>query len=312
MKKLQLITVLLFLLICSAQKTSAQYYFYDNNYYDNPLVYEIGGSIGAMNCLTDLGGKKGIGKRFVKDLNFGNTQVAGSIYFSANYKNAVSLRLEGTFGQVKAYDSILKSVKASTNGRYERNLSFRSNITEFAVLAEIHPLFIFVKYDENSIVPRYSPYIVAGVGFFSFNPQAKLSNRWVDLQPLSTEGQGFAEYPNRKPYSLHQVNIPLGIGVRYEISPMINLRAECVYRVLFTDYLDDVSTTYVDPNLFANYFTGTKLTNALLLNDRQYELDPTHITTAGDQRGNSKNNDAYFSFNLKVGLIFGRERIRGH
>jgi hypothetical protein len=93
---------------------------------------------------------------------------------------------------------------------------------------------------------------------------------------------------------------------------MLNLRAECVYRILNTDYLDDVSTSYIDPNVYSNYFTGTKLTNALLLNDRQYELDPTHITGPGDQRGNSKNNDAYFTFNLKIGLVLGREKIRGH
>lgn len=310
MKKLHLFTAFIFLLNFSATKLSAQYYFYDNNYYDNPVVYELGGSVGIMNCLTDLGGKKGVGKKFIKDLNFGNTQMAGSLFFSAIYKNAVALRLEGTFGQVKAYDSILRSVKSSTAGRYERNLSFRSNITEFAATFEVHPLFIFKKYDENSEPPRFSPYAVAGIGFFSFNPQAKLLNQWVDLQPLRTEGQGFAEYPKRKPYSLHQVSFPVGAGVKYELSPMLNLRAELVYRILSTDYLDDVSTTYIDPSLYSNYFTGTKLTNALLLNDRQYELDPTHITTSGDQRGNPKNNDAYFTFNIKVGLVLGREKIR--
>ena len=310
MKKLPLVTALILILACLTQKTTAQYYFYDNNYYDNPIVYEIGGSVGIMNCLTDLGGKKGIGKKFIKDLNFGNTQLAGSVYLSANYKNAVALRLEGTFGQVKAYDSILKKVKASTFGRYDRNLSFRSNITEFMAVAEIHPLFIFKKYDENDELPRYSPYVVAGVGFFSFNPQAKLLNKWVDLQPLSTEGQGFAEYPKRKQYKLQQTSIPVCAGVKYELSPMINLRAEFVYRILSTDYLDDVSTTYIDPTLYSNYFTGAKLTNALLLNDRQYELDPTHITSGGDERGHSTNNDAYFTFNLKIGIIFGRERIR--
>jgi hypothetical protein len=310
MKKLQLATALLFLLVCFSKKTTAQYYFYDNNYYDNPIVFELGGSVGIMNCLTDLGGNKGIGKKFVKDLNFGNTQLAGSVYLSAIYKNAVAIRVEGTFGQVKAYDSILKKNKASTFGRYERNLSFRSSVTEFSALAEIHPLYIFKKYDENDEMPRYSPYLVAGVGFFSFNPQAKLLNKWVDLQPLSTEGQGFAEYPNRKPYKLQQMSYPVGVGVKYELSPMLNLRAECVYRILSTDYLDDVSTNYIDANLYSNYFTGTKLTNALLLNDRQYELDPAHITKDGDERGHSKNNDAYFTFNLKIGIIFGRERVK--
>ena len=68
----------------------------------------------------------------------------------------------------------------------------------------------------------------------------------------------------------------------------------------------------IQKTVYSNYFTGSKLTNALLLNDRQYELNPTHITGDGDQRGNPKNNDAFFTFNLKVGIIFGRERIRRH
>ncbi|MFN8250690.1 MAG: hypothetical protein U0V75_02315 [Ferruginibacter sp.] len=309
MKRLSVIAAAVFAICLSGLQSNAQYYFYDDKYYDNAVVYELGGSVGIMNCLTDLGGKKGIGKQFVKDLNFGNTQLAGSVYLSAIYKNAVALRVEGTFGQVKSYDSVLKSVKTSTFGRYERNLSFRSNITEFMGVVELHPLMM-KKYDENTEAPRMSPYVLGGVGFFSFNPQAKLQNKWVDLQPLSTEGQGFAEYPNRKPYSLRQINIPVGAGIKYELTPMLNLRAELVYRILSTDYLDDVSTTYIDPTLYANYFTGTRLTNALLLNDRQYELDPTHITTDGDQRGNSKKNDAYFTFNIKLGLVFGRERVR--
>ena len=294
------------------KEADAQYYFYDNKYYDNPLNFEIGGSVGIMNCLTDVGGRKGIGKKFIKDVNLGNNQLAGSVYLSANYKYAVSLRAEATFGQVKASDVVLQSVKASTFGRYERNLSFRSNITEFMVAAEIHPLFIFNKYDgdNDKEPPLFSPYLLAGVGFYSFNPQAQLNGKWVDLQPLSTEGQGFKEYPERKVYKLKQTNIPVGIGVRYEWGSAFNVRAEFVYRILSTDYLDDVSTNYIDPTLYPNYFTGGKLNNAFLLNDRQYELDPTHITVEGDQRGNPQKNDSYFSFNIKIGYIIGREVIR--
>lgn len=312
MKKRIVAVSMIFLLSSTVQKTLAQYYFYNSSYYDNPILFEIGGSVGIMNSLTDLGGNKGSGKKFIKDLNLGNTKLAGSVFISAIYKNAIALRFEGTFGQVKAYDSILKKVKTSTFGRYERNLSFRSNINEFMLAAEIHPLEIFKKYDENTYPSRYSPYLLAGIGFFSFNPQAKLQNKWVDLQPLSTEGQGFSEYTDRKPYKLRQINIPVGVGVKYDLTPLLNLRAEFVYRILQTDYLDDVSTTYIDPSLFSNYLSGTKLTNALLLNDRQYELNPTHITTSGDQRGNSAKNDAYFTFNIKVGLILGREKVKGN
>lgn len=312
MKRLIAVINILLLIWGFGNKVSAQYYFFDNKYYDNPLTFEIGVSGGAMNCLTDIGGNRGIGKKFIKDLNIGKTHPTGGFYLSANYKYAFSLRAEATFGQVSASDNVLKNVKATTFGRYERNLSFRSPITEFSLVAEFHPLYIFFKYDneQDKEPPKFSPYLLAGIGFFSFNPQAQLNGSWVDLQPLSTEGQGFIEYPDRKSYSLNQTNIPLGIGVRYELGSSFNVRAEFIYRILHTDYLDDVSTTYIDPTLYSNYFTGTKLTNALLLNDRQYELDPTHITSPGDQRGNPSNNDSYFSFNIKIGYVLGRERIQ--
>ncbi|MEI9957878.1 MAG: hypothetical protein WDM90_16620 [Ferruginibacter sp.] len=64
---------------------------------------------------------------------------------------------------------------------------------------------------------------------------------------MHTEGQGFLEYPDKKIYSLHQIAIPVGAGLKYELSQMITLRAEYIYRILNTDYLDDVSTTYVNP-----------------------------------------------------------------
>lgn len=310
MKKIIYLLSTVLLLGGSVNTISAQYYFYDNKYYDNPLVFELGVSVGAMNCLTDVGGRKGIGKKFVKDLNIGKTQIAGGISLGAMYKNAIGLRLEATFGNVTGDDKVLEKVKTTTFGRYERNLSFRTKITEFMLAAEIHPLYIFNKYEEDKEPPRFSPYLLAGVGFFSFNPQAQLNGKWIDLQPLSTEGQGFKEYPDRKKYNLKQLNIPIGLGLKYELSNTFNLRAEFVYRILSTDYLDDVSTTYIDPDYYLNYFSGAKLNNAYLLNDRRYEIDPQHITVEGDQRGSPKYNDSYFSFNVKIGYTFGREKIR--
>jgi hypothetical protein len=312
MKKITVILGVILMLTLFVEKASAQYYFYDNKYYDNPVTFELGGSIGAMNCLTDLGGNKGIGKKFVKDLNLGKTQLAGSVSLTAMYNYMLALRLEATFGTVSAEDKVLKKVAPSTYGRYERNLSFKSKITDFMLGLEIHPLYILNSFsqDDEKEPPLFSPYLLAGVGFFSFKPQAKLTTgKWVDLQPLSTEGQGFAEYPDRKIYKLNEINIPLGLGVKYDIGSALSLRAEFVYRKLNTDYLDDVSSLYyADPTLYANYFTGAKLTNALLLNDRRYELDPTNGKTS-DERGNPKNKDAFFTFNVKIGYTFGRQKI---
>lgn len=300
--------IVFFILMTVAGKSKAQYYFYDGNYYDNALVFEIGGSFGFINAMTDVGGRKGHGKKYVKDFNLINSKLSGGLFFDAMYKNEVGLRVEGTFGSIKSYDSILKSVAPTTAQRYERNLSFRSSITEISLMAELHPFYIFGNYNDDRYPPPVSPYVLLGVGYFHFNPQAMLNGSYVDLQPLHTEGEGFAEYPNSKEYKLSQINFPVGMGARYDISPVINIRSEIVYRFLQTDYLDDVSRRYIDPSVFGKYLSGPLLNHALLLHDRH---KPGGETAHPDGiRGNPDSNDAYISFNIKLGLTLGRERRR--
>ena len=315
----------------------AQYYFDNSDYYYNPITFEIGGSVGLMNCMTDLGGKKGIGKKFTKDLNLGENHLAFGAFASVTYKSAVALRLEASFGKVSANDAVLKSVPFTdpASARYHRNLNFESSISEFSLLAEVHPLFIFWNWAENENgPPKLSPYLLGGIGQFSFNPQANLNNNMVYLQPLSTEGQGFAEYPDRPAYKLKQMNFPFGMGLKYELSSLINLRAEFVYRILNTDYLDDCSTNYVsyynaknpydpsNPVIFdSNFGLGsTKAKNARALANRQAEIDPStdilnpmgsyYDMGVGSKRGDASQKDSYFTFNIKVSMNIGRERIR--
>ena len=309
MKKISFLFFLFAFMAGSTKNASAQYYFYNDDYYDNPLLIEVGASLNAMNCLTDIGGKKGIGKKFIKDLNMGKTQVGGGLFISAIYKNAFAFRIEGTFGKLTANDNVLTGVTDIAIERYNRNLNFKTTISEISGVVELHPLFIFIDWvSRDAEPPRYSPYLLAGIGYYSFNPQAQIDGRWVDLQPLSTEGQGFAEYPDRPVYKLKQTNIPLGIGLKYELSQFLTLRGEFVYRKLNTDYLDDVSTRYIDPALFNEYFSPDKAALAAFLADRQLikKTDPN----GGGKRGSPSQKDAYFSFNLKLGLVLGRERIR--
>ncbi len=310
MKRLVVLLGLFTLFFGYSNKTIAQYYFYNDSYYDNASMFEIGGGIGAMNCLTDLGGTNGIGKKFIKDLNYGKTQMSTSVFISYLYKNALGARLEATFGKVSADDAVLASVPVSdiARTRYNRNLNFQSNITEFSFIAEAHPYFLFIDWENrDEEPPRYSPYILGGIGYFSYNPQTLVDNKLIDLQPLSTEGQGLKEYPDRPVYSLKQLSFPIGMGVKYELSPIVSLRAEFVHRILNTDYLDDCSKDYIDPTVYsANGFTGTRLTNALKLNNREQN---GQATAPGGKRGSPTNNDAFFSFNLKVGISLGRQRI---
>jgi hypothetical protein len=236
--------------------------------------------------------------------------MTGGAYIGVMYKNAIGARIEAAFGKVSADDAVLSDVPVTdiARARFNRNLNFQSDITEFSIMAEAHPFFLFIDWEgRDDEPPRYSPYFLAGIGYYSFNPQAKVGSKLIDLQPLSTEGQGLKEYPDRPVYKLKQINFPSGTGVKFELSPILNLRAEFVYRILTTDYLDDVSRTYIDPSAYANNgFTGTRLQNALLLNYREINGQNTQ---PGGKRGSPTQNDAFFSFNIKLGINLGRQSI---
>lgn len=305
------IKICLFLLVYFISLTSKG----QRDYYSSPLTYEAGLSIGPMNSLTDIGGRNGRGQRGPKDLNIKSTTMFGSLYGLASYKHFFALRIEGTIGRVKSEDSLLKSGKINNGaiGRYNRNLSFRSPIYEVSLTAEFHPIDLFGNTDPEGNPPALSPYVIGGVGYFHFNPQGNLNGKWIDLRPLHTEGEGFSEYPNRKEYKLSKLNVPVGIGISFEVSNSFNFRLEYINRLTFTDYLDDVHDKYIDPALFSKYLSGTDLSNALILNNRVRSDAVPNLTTArpGQIRGNTLNQDSYFTINFKIGYAFGRNGSGG-
>lgn len=163
-------------------------------------------------------------------------RIKPAVGISLNYEisDRVMLRSGLTFGKVEGSDK----VNGSEIQRQNRNLSFQSNITEFSLIGELTAFNLYNM--------RWSPYAFGGIAVYRFNPYVIDSGLKIFLQPLGTEGQGLAEYPNRRPYSLTQFSIPFGGGVKYNINDNIRIGFEIGFRRLFTDYLDDVSTSYAD------------------------------------------------------------------
>ncbi len=203
--------------------------------------FYVGVGMGATNYKGDL------------DDNFTLKFTKPGLGFIGAYKfhPHMSVRLMLAQGWMKASDA-----KAARDvPRLRRNLSFRSPITE----ASVTFVYEFFANDRKFMYrPQYSPYIFGGVGVFAFNPQAKLGNDWVDLQPLGTEGQNMPDchqgqiyrdasnFPCPTPYKLVQLSIPFGVGIRYKLTDKIDLNAELGLRKTFTDYIDDVSGNYVN------------------------------------------------------------------
>ncbi|MFN6089678.1 MAG: DUF6089 family protein [Cyclobacteriaceae bacterium] len=170
---------------------------------------------------------------------------------------------------------------ANGGGRVERNLSFQSSNFELSAVGMIN---LFTHGDRFYRRPGINIYGFAGVGLLYFNPKAtdQLGNS-VSLQPLKTEGVA---------YSLVAPVIPFGLGIRFKVNPMFNLSIEAGFRKTFTDYLDDVSTTYPG----ASSFNGDA--QAIYFSDRR--VDPALNGTAGGVRGNSNSLDSYLLLNAKV------------
>jgi len=183
-----------------------------------------------------------------------------------------------------------------------RNLSFNSKITEGNVQLE----YTLFDLDEK----KFSPYAFAGLGVFHFNPYAfdTLGNK-VYLKPLSTEGQGLSNHPDRKPYSLTQLNIPFGAGVKLRVSDNVVLAYELSFHKLFTDYLDDVSTTYVDQTVLLNE-RGQLAVDMAYRADESGHGDPVYPAD-GTIRGGSKYKDWYYSQGITVYIrLNGRSGMR--
>lgn len=273
---------------------------------------EVGVTFGPSFFLGDLGGNKGIGTRFLKDLNLELTKLMKGGFLTYNPNEWIGFRLAGQYTYLEGKDEIIKNEGGQELTRKQRNLDFRSKVWEAYGAIEFSPTAYLKRNDENYNA-RLRPYFFAGVGIFHFNPQGSLADpegnvHWYDLQPLRTEGQGMAEYPDRKQYKLTQINIPMGGGLKYFLSPKINISLEVAYRKSFTDYIDDVSTKYIDPKYFDKYLTPD---NAAIAKQIYNKIGVTYFRGTwgypGDKRGTENNVDTYFTVGFKIGFRIGHE-----
>lgn len=268
---------------------------------ESSSYWEIGMTMGPGNALTDVQGAQGKGQTFLKDNNFKQTKFMWGGYVGYSPKPYVNFRLAFNFGSLEADDAKIKSKGGMEDTRKNRNSNFRTKIKEMMLLAEIYPTTL-IENDPEDTWLKLRPYVVAGIGVFKFNPQGQLNaNTWVDLQPLHTEGQGFPQYADRKPYKLTQINLPVGAGVKYFLTENTHVSLEVLHRILRTDYLDDVSTEYINPA----DFTGNIPDNLVDIARAMANKSIGGIYKPGDKRGTKTNNDAYYTFNIKVGFRLG-------
>lgn len=196
-----------------------------------------------------------------------------------------TLRAGATMGKIEAAD------KWNREYLKPRNLSFATTIKEAYIGLEITVL--------DMSAGRFTPYFYGGIAVFHFNPWT-LDNTGTKtyLKPLSTEGQGLSQYPEKKTYNLTQLCLPLGGGIKFAVSDGLSVGLELSQRKSFTDYIDDVSGEYIDGEVLLR----EKGSKAVELAYRADELPggrpffPAH----GDQRGTPSEMDWYYFVGLNL------------
>ena len=241
-----------------------------------------GGYISKFRISAGVGTANYYGDLIKKSSLFTQTSFSFSAGLSYAFTNKLAARLDVGIQRLQGADS------KSGGAHKSRNLSFKSNVFDFALSGE----YTILNLDNFPL----SPYVSAGIGVMLFNPYAEdVSGNRQSLSELGTEGQGLAGYPGM--YSTAALEFPLGIGVKYPINEKITLALDFNYRITRTDYLDDVSANrYPDKALLdARNPTTAKFTW------RGNEVGQgSYPKNSALPRGNPDNKDGFFTTQLKV------------
>lgn len=264
--------------------------------FNNSFAQRVRGtvSLGASAYYGDLQDQISFLKEPSPAFSFG-----GTYDFNRNLRGRVSLSYMG----VKGDDKLSPNLAARM-----RNLSFRSNVFEFAILGEFDFVNAFLESNKYS---KFVPYIFLGPGFYHFNPTAIDRNgNKVYLHNLGTEGQLLPDHAlDYRRYNLTQLNIQFGGGVRYDFNDDFSIGAEISIRRLFDDHIDDVhSAPYIDPAVFA----AAGLTQSAQLSFRGDEVGYTFAEVSPYGRGDDKNDDWYYTFQIRATFVLNSIHLGGN
>lgn len=210
-----------------------------------------------------------------KSFSLSQAKLMGSIGGRYDLSEHITARSYISYGSLTADD------KKGTAVMKYRNLNFQTKLIDWELTGQYNFLSLNDRW--------WTPYVFAGIGIYHYNPFTKnAADEKVFLKPLSTEGQGFM--PGIKEYKLTQFSIPFGLGFDYSLNEDMRIGLELGYRKLFTDYLDDVSGSYVDQ-------AALQAARGPVAVDLAWRGDEIHggpYPAAGDSRGNPKNKDGYY------------------
>ncbi len=229
---------------------------------------DYGFRAGTSNYLGEMGGEEQTRRDFIWDMKLNQSRTLFGAFMRYRINHSLAFNYGLTYARIQGNDAL------STNpARRARNLNFRND------MVELYGRFEYYFFDEKDVgnhgryLVDFQAFVFAGVAAIAHAPKTHYNGEWVSLRPLMTEGQK---------YTLVTAGSPVGLGFFFTHKRRHRFGWEISWTPTLTDYLDDVSTVYVDG------LTGT----AAAVANRRPEL--------GEQPGvlPSMNNYGYAGNNL--------------
>lgn len=175
---------------------------------------ELGVGIGGLNYKGDLS----------PAYQFENNRPALTVFYRKDISVPITLRGAFTGGLLQANDENVQGVNDATAPLHNyRKATMKGGLAELSAVLEYN----FFDFHNRRDKIHFSPYLFIGVAGFYANTKTDFNNE--TLNSLNTKG------------GMLGVAIPLGMGLKYALSPRWNLGVEAGARKTFTDDLDHLS-----------------------------------------------------------------------
>ena len=180
--------------------------------------------------------------------SYKTVRTAAGVFGNIIISPAFSLRPNFAFGKLEGDDSKYND----REWRQQRNFKFKSSFKEYSAL------LVWDVFSRNfdELREGFSPYLFGGIGYTSLKGHRNYSN--FNQQYFSAEPKVIAGL-NRdiaEPNLTGMLVVPVGVGARYSVSPVVSVIAEATYRLSGSDYLDGFSMA-ADTKQKDRYYTAS-------------------------------------------------------
>jgi hypothetical protein len=289
-----------------------------------------GGSLQFLTYFGDLAPANNFLSTEISQINPG---ISGFIQY--RYGPRMSLKVELLYGRLAGDDYVSADpADPESKNRYIRNLSFRNDIFDLSLMSQF---YVFKNYLDFKQRKPFNIFFNGGISVFYHNPQGKIPEfkvnderypnfgDWVALRPLGTEGQ-HSDFYNIDPYSNFQLSIPFGGGFAIKLNERLDFIFEINYRILLTDYIDDVSGRYADPGALegdlAKTMSDRSMEEHAIMTGEKRDISDLEVISyvspfdgnrykvlkdRGSVRGGS-GNDTYLATGFKISYVLNKDK----